>query len=170
MARVVILLEGWPVYAGPMLALLIAAAGRFLLRRRVDWMATLCAGAMAAGWFVVNGAPPVLGGLRSLQQHLVLPAMVVAIASGTAVVLPGVRRWVAVGAAIFAGCWLAGSAAGRPEFWRVVFAVIGGTWLLHGVGAGQARRGLVSALTLFGGVLALVALRAGGPLRLFWLQ
>ena len=154
MARMSILLGGWSAYAGPVLALLIAAAGGFMLRRRVAWLPALSAGGAAAGWFVVAGGVPVITGLRSLQQHVVLPAVVIAVATGGGVVWPAGRRWLAVGAASFAGCWVAGSAAGRPEYWRVVFAIVGGAWLLHGVGAGRARQGLVAGLMVFGGVLA----------------
>lgn len=152
----------WAAYHAPMLAgaaalllvLLTRASGRSVLAAvagplavAVGWAAVL----LPAGWRIVLQP-------RTVAEHLALPALA---AVTVAVLLPYARgRWAAVLPVLLAvggGWWLAGSPAGRPEFWRVwAFAAVLAWGLARMVGP-DAAKAASAALALWGGLFVVGA-------------
>lgn len=138
---------------GPALVALVLSAGGAAMARRWPGLATaVCAGAAAAGWAVLLG-----GGWRmvlwprGVAEHVLTPALVLV---GAGIVARWVRtRWLAVGVAVFAAWWMAGSGVARPEFWRVLFGGMAAAWVLTRAGVGEPRQGVAAALTVWGGLV-----------------
>ena len=152
-AKLSTLLAGWTDIGPVLLAALVAAGLAALARRRAWLLHAACALAAASGWAALLPWRAALWP-RGGVDHLLLPALVI---GGAGIAAPWVKaRWQSLGSAAFAGWWLAGSAAGRPEFWRVWFAAGAVAWLLGRGGAGTPGRasGVVLAVA---GALALAA-------------
>ncbi len=145
-------------YLPALAALTVAAAGALLLRgRRGAWTAVAAATAVSVGWALLSPGVQALWAPRGLLEHLAAPAVAVTLAAALAIRF-GRPRALTGAATLFAAWWIAGAPAARPEFWRVGFAILAGTWLLHRLGAGEGRRALAAALTLWAGLVV-----AGAP-------
>jgi hypothetical protein len=133
----------WP---GLVTAAIAAGLGR--AGRRRPWvMAAACAAAAAVGWEMLAPWSAVLWP-RGAAEHLVLPALVLAAAG---IASRSIRSaWLGRAAVAFGGWWLAASAAGRPEFWRVWFGACVVTWALGRAGAASPARAAAAVLSVWG--------------------
>lgn len=152
----------WAAHHAPMIAgavaLLLVLAARGTGRSRlavvagplavaVGWAAVL----LPAGWRIVLQP-------RSVAEHLMLPAIA---AVTVAALLPYARgRWVAVLTVLLgvgAGWWLAGSPAGRAEFWRIWVSTAVLAWALARLVGTDAAKAAAAAFALWAGLLAVGA-------------
>ena len=155
-------LPGWlHPYLPALLALAVALAGAVACRgkRALVWAPALGAAGALAGWAALAPvSPAALLAPRALPEFLLLPAAAALLGGLAAPYLPGpLMRWMPVVVAALSGWWLAGSPAGKAEFWRVWAAVGVLAWLLFRGMAGQASRSLAAGLALFGGLAAVGA-------------
>jgi hypothetical protein len=121
-------------------------------------------GGALAGWAALLPLAAALRAVlapRAMADFLLLPAAAAVLAGLASPWLRGrAERWLPTGLAVLAGWWLAGSAPGRPEFWRVWLAIGVAAWLLVRAVGRRAAGGqmLAAALALWGGLLL-----AGAP-------
>jgi hypothetical protein len=150
-------------YLPALAAAATAGAGAMLVRRKwAAWAGLPGAAGALAGWaLLLLPAMAWRAALwpRTMPEHLLVPALVVVLLAAVGPRLQGrLARWAPVAAAGLIGWWLAGSPAGRAEFWRV-WAVFGAVaWLLVRITAGQPARAWAAALAGWGGLAA-----AGSP-------
>ena len=137
--------------------------GALLARRKwAAWAGLPGAVAALLGWAAM--LPPALAWRaalwpRTMPEHLLVPALAIAALAAIGPRLRGrLAWWAPVAAAGLAGWWLAGSPAGRPEFWRVWVSAAVLAWVAVRVVAGQARRAWTIAAASVGGLWA-----AGAP-------
>ena len=148
--------------AGPASALLVAAGGAFVLRRRVRWLPVVAAVAVAIGWAIVavifSGSGWRMGlWPRTMIEQSVLAAVGLAVASYW-----GKSRWVAFAGVWFAAWWMARAGLAGPEFWRVLFGGVLAAWVLTRLGGRVPGRTVASGLVLGGaGLLAGLVMWAG---------
>ncbi len=151
----------WAVYQGP-LAALAASLLVVLLGRLTRGRWTPAAAGALVGWAALVPASTLLRAVLmppTLVARLLLPALL-AVALGF--LLPVLRgravRWAPALVLAAAGWWLAGSPAGRGEFWRVWAAVGLGGWLLSRAVRNEPARAMAAALALWAGLVV-----AGAP-------
>ena len=143
----------WPA----VLALGVAFAGAWGLRRRQAWAGVVAGAGVAAGWLALGGRVWGVGWPRGLLEVLPGAAGGVVLGAAVAAWMPRLGRVAGFAGVMSGAWWVAGSAAGRAEFWRVGFAVLALSWWFGRVGAGAGGRAVAVGLVLFGGVLAAVA-------------
>lgn len=150
----------WTAHRAPLLAGVAALALSLLAAavRRPGWAAAAGPLGVAVGWAALAGvtnAPGAVLAPRALTEHLLLPG---ALALAAAVALPFARGrwattgWMLLGAVI--GWWLAGSPAGRAEFWRVAAATALLAWVMAGTAGRDPATAAAAALALWAALLA----------------
>jgi len=146
-------------YLPALAATATAGAGAILVRGKwAAWAGLPGAAGALAGWTLLL-APAVAWRAalwpRTMPEHLLVPALAVVLLAAAGPRLRGrLARWAPVAAAGVIGWWLAGSPAGRAEFWRV-WAIFGAmAWLLVRITAGQPARAWAAALAGWGGLTA----------------
>ena len=150
---------GWAAYLPVLLALAVSGLGALLVRRRwAAWAGLPGALGVVAGWAAL--VTPALAWRsavwpRTPLEHLVIPALAVAVLAFAGPRLRGrLAWWVPVLVMGFGAWWLAGYPAARPQFWRVwaAGALVG--WVAVRVVAGQAVRAWAAALAAWAGLAA----------------
>jgi hypothetical protein len=144
-------------YAGPLLAAGAALLGALLCRAKARRPLLPAVGALAAlaGWAAMLPRATVLQAASETRTDpglLLLPG-VVAVTLSLLGVWAQRQRFAALVLVIVVGWWVAGSPAGKPEFWRVCAATILVGAVLSGGTAREPSRGLASAVALWGGLL-----------------
>jgi len=147
-------------YLPALAAAATAGTGAILVRGKwAAWAGLPGAVGALAGWALLLLVPALAWRAalwpRTMPEHLLVPALAVVLLAFAGPRLQGrLARWAPVAAAGVIGWWLAGSPAGRAEFWRV-WAIFGTTaWLLVRITAGQPARAWAAALAGWGGLAA----------------
>lgn len=143
------------LYGGPLAALLIALAVPLAARGKA-WADAAAPMALLVGWALLlrmSQLPRAIWAPSRGVEALLAPAL--ACLAGIALLAwRGGRqaRLIAIGAAVFAGWWVARENVGLADFWRVWFGIGVLAYLLSRIMQGRADRALVLAGALLGGL------------------